>query len=870
MKNFLLLLILLPLFGFAQFTDNFSDGDFTQNPAWTGDISLFTVDNFQLKLNSSSGNDSTYLVTSSSVMDNTEWHFLVRLAFTPSTNNHPCIYLASDNGNLRGPLNGYFIKIGKDGTDNKRIYFYRQSGSSATEIFTSADNLATASNNLLKIKVTRSNTGVWNFYCDPLGGNAYLPQGSVVDATYNTTSNFGILCKYTSSNINKFYFDDFYVGPIIVDNTAPSVTNVNVLSSSQLEVVFDEPVEQLSAENTMHYNVNLGINNPFYAERNTTALNKVTLNFSSSFTQALTYSINIANISDLNGNTLTSQDVSFAYYMPGLHDVVFNELMADPSPPVGLPDQEYIELHNRTDFPINIKNWVLKHSTTTKILPDATIPPDSFIVLVTVAAYPEFSAYGNVAIVDGLSATALTNDGTTLVLYDNNNNIIHALSYTIDWYADNNKDDGGWALELIDPNNPCGGSNNWRASNDPSGGSPGRKNSILAANADIVKPDLLRIGLIDSLNIEVFFSERMSAASLTNPLSYSIDNSIGNPVLITPKEPLFESVVLKLSSEILPNTVYKITLNNSIEDCSGNVLSDKNFAFFGIPESAQPNDVVINEVLFNPPTNGVDYVEIYNRSGKIIDLFSLRLASKDTILNNLTSVKIITESSYLMFPEDYLVLSTNGTIVKSFYNTPNPDNFVNLVSLPSFNVDDGIVVIADAANQEIDMLVYEEKMHYPLLNSFKGVSLERIHFDRASDDKSNWHSASAGVGYGTPAYKNSQFGLIVSADLDAVSVYPDIFSPDNDGHNDVLNIAYKFEEQGYVCNMVIYDAHGRLIKNLVKNELLGTEGIFSWDGITESNLKASIGIYIIYIEVFDLQGNIKKFKKTTVLGGNLN
>ena len=50
---------------FGQFTDNFSDGNFTTNPAWSGDIKNFEVDYFsKLHLNDSAANTS-YLSTAS-------------------------------------------------------------------------------------------------------------------------------------------------------------------------------------------------------------------------------------------------------------------------------------------------------------------------------------------------------------------------------------------------------------------------------------------------------------------------------------------------------------------------------------------------------------------------------------------------------------------------------------------------------------------------------------------------------------------------------------------------------------------------------------------------------------------------------------
>jgi hypothetical protein len=152
------------------------------------------------------------------------------------------------------------------------------------------------------------------------------------------------------------------------------------------------------------------------------------------------------------------------------------------------------------------------------------------------------------------------------------------------------------------------------------------------------------------------------------------------------------------------------------------------------------------------------------------------------------------------------------------------------------------------------------------LISIKGISLERISFDRATEDPSNWHSASHNAGYGTPAYKNSQYAEFTFEDS-PFTITPEIFSPDNDGYNDVLGILYKFDEPGYHVEITIYDSKGRLVKKLVKKEVTGIEGTFLWNGINENNEKAGIGIYIIYSEVKDLQGKIKKYKNTAVLGG---
>ncbi len=75
------------------------------------------------------------------------------------------------------------------------------------------------------------------------------------------------------------------------------------------------------------------------------------------------------------------------------------------------------------------------------------------------------------------------------------------------------------------------------------------------------------------------------------------------------------------------------------------------------------------------------------------------------------------------------------------------------------------------------------------------------------------------------------------------------------------------ESSGFVGNITIFDAQGRIIRLLMQNELLGIEGAISWDGLNNNNEKARIGTYVIYFEYFDLNGNVKALKKACVVAG---
>ncbi len=106
----------------GQFTDDFSNGNFTEDPPWIGDREKFIVDNGQLRLYDDEAG-MAWLSTQSQAVADTQWDFWLRIGFTPSDNNHPRIYLVSDKADLGAPLNGYFIQVGKTGGDNKRIFF---------------------------------------------------------------------------------------------------------------------------------------------------------------------------------------------------------------------------------------------------------------------------------------------------------------------------------------------------------------------------------------------------------------------------------------------------------------------------------------------------------------------------------------------------------------------------------------------------------------------------------------------------------------------------------------------------------------------------------------------------------------------------
>lgn len=854
-----LVFLVVPGIVWAQFSDDFSSGDFT---AWSGDREKFIVENQMLRLNDTQAG-SAWLATQSQVVENTQWEFWTRLAFTPSNNNHPRIYLMSDSQDLTQPLNGYYLRIGKDGTDNKRLYFYRQTGETHTELLEGFNNIADATNNQLRIKVVRDQAGNWELWADPNGGEIFLPQGSVFDDVHISTQWFGLVCNYTVSNANAFFFDDFYVGEIIEDTTLPEITQIRAISQNTLEVTFNKALEPVSAQTITNFYVNRDIGPPSIAIRPEETPNKVILIFPGSFEEGISYVLSVNNLMDFNGNIMRPFTGSFHWYIPSKFDVVFNEIMANPTPPVGLPAHEYIELYNTTDFDIFLESWLLQHGNSMREIPDAVIPARGYIVFTHPAAYESLKNFGNVIAIPGLPATALTNAGTLLALYKPNHELVSWVNYSDQWYANPAKANGGWSLEKTDPYNFCEEAPNWRASNSDTGGTPGQTNSVRAENNDVTPPVLLRAGYEASNRISLFFSESMDDESLSHTANYTLSQGLGNPMEVVIHYPMAQKVELVLAEHMQPGQIYEVSLSNVLTDCAGNPLAE-NKARVAIPQPADSLDLVINEILFNPPDRGVRYMEVYNRSGKVIDLRNYILSSQDTLEGFLTAIRDISSESNLIFPGEYRVMTPEPETVKTQYMTPNPLGFIDM-PLPSMTNTRGIVVVASKGHQIIDRFIYEEDMHYALLADKKGVALERVNYHRPTQSRSNWHSAAQSAGFGTPGFKNSQYSANPEGQQEVFEIYPAVFSPNNDGVDDLLHISYVADNPGYTANITIYDSRGRLIRTIARGRLLGTEDVVTWDGATDNNLKADVGIYIIHIELFNPQGEVTTFRKTAVL-----
>ena len=221
------------------------------------------------------------------------------------------------------------------------------------------------------------------------------------------------------------------------------VSELSVVSATEIELTFNQKIEDSSAQLLANYGFNFDIQ-PILLSKSDSLIN-IRLN------RPLvnnTYTISINNVTNLSGNAKAeSLQVPFKYETATLpRQLIINEIFADPSgdhepDPTVLPNEsndEYIELLNNTPNTINLKGFQLSGGT----IGDFVVGPFDYMILTANSNLSLFQAFGGVA---GVSSwNSLSNNGEQIILTDNLGNIVDSLTYDKSWYQSSDK-----AIDLI-------------------------------------------------------------------------------------------------------------------------------------------------------------------------------------------------------------------------------------------------------------------------------------------------------------------------------------------------------------------------------------------------------------------------------------
>jgi hypothetical protein len=739
----------------AQFSDNFSDGDFTQNPEWNGTTEKFNVNNFELQLNeataSGSGSFKAYLATKSEAVLDASWGCKVRFTGTSalSSSNYVRFYLISDTADLTASLKGYCIVAGGTQRD---VSLYTQNGTTLTKIIDGTDNRLNITPLNVEIKAERDNEGNWKLFSKLDSETDFVLEGTVFNKTFLNAKYSGIYVNYSSGNKDKYFFDDFSV--------------------SGEKYVF---VPQIIERNAL----------------------------------------------------------------------VINEIMADPDPPVALPNAEYIELYNRTDAPIDLAGWQIQVGNNNGTVSQGEIEPHGFLLLCGSTSRNNFLHLGAVAQV--VSFPTLTNSAGLIVLKNSENQVVTFTEYSDKWFGnDNFRKNGGFSLERISPENLHNSAQNWQPSQDNSGGTPCRENSVRAENPDNALPQLSAVSLISENSATLIFNKEMNVNALQNIQNYFSETV--NIISATAELPENKRVIVTFLPELNETDTIEISVKN-LRCVSDFVLESFSFKI-AKPQEILANDLIINELLFHTNDGVSTFAELFNASSKVLDLSEIFVTRRYN--GELDAKKTVTEEHILLFPKKYLLLTDNISSVCTAY-TCDEDALKIECALPSLPNAEGNLVIAKANADIIDEFAYSEKMHQNFVVNPRGVSLERINPYAPTQEPSNWHSASFDENYGTPSRQNSQYFVPKSDSDKNFWLEYETFTPDNDGFRDNLFLKYKLPENGFSLTATVYDAVGHKMRTLCKNAIAAIEGQIVWNALADNGSLCPIGVYVIVVEAVNLK-----------------
>ena len=200
------------------------------------------------------------------------------------------------------------------------------------------------------------------------------------------------------------------------------------------------------------------------------------------------------------------------------YDILINEFMADPTPQVGLPNSEFIELFNRSNKTVDLKDFKIVNGSVSTTLPTFSLKPAAYVVIYTRKTGIDFGIKDTIQVT---KLVALSNPNDTFYLKAPNDTVIDAVTYDLATYQNSKKSDGGFTLERVRTNGYCNNLS-WIATNDLSGGTPGKRNSTAVDSMDKTPPLVERYFVKDDKTLVLTFDKSLNRFLAEQPPQYQI------------------------------------------------------------------------------------------------------------------------------------------------------------------------------------------------------------------------------------------------------------------------------------------------------------------------------------------------------------
>lgn len=800
--------------------ENFEDQDLTQNPSWSGDLDDFTFiedsDNILLRLNAAPSPNRSQIRTASSTAYGS-WEFYVELPAT-STQNRVYIYLMSDDDELDivgsgspGVANGYAIHTGSGHFDLVKIENGQQ-----TEILLSSNSEIQLETGY-QVKVTRDETGLWEIYVgDGFGSEPILDSDSIIDQTFTESSYFGIYVRYSSTNVQGYYFDNITItvveDPEEGDNEDPEDGGDGDGDEDEGGDGDDDGDGDGESEDENDGNEDYSGESDEESEEDSGE------------------SEDEEDSGDSDNDEESDSEETGPIINPG--ELIISEFYYRV--PIhwrteGFDRPQYVELFNRSGNQLNLRNLKISGENIS-INKDLIMESGEYLVMTRgLPVFEHRFGLRNFKEADQFPSFNLTTSDT-ITLENAQGETLEQLTYSASEWGGN-----GVSLERLSFDLSANLRGNWRESMDALTGSPGLANTVIGPTTPPVAES---VSVIAPRTIQVRFSRELDATKSGDLSNYSIDQGI----TLTSVEFFSGGSLLQFRTEqnFQQHTGYKFTYRQ-IEDIFGNReenLNELNFNYenpfqiqsvqmdtfhqlrvqFTLPVNISKNgdaifrlsngsvpveiqfinsktallsfgtefltgsyelivnqiesfvpdlpeqwiiepyssypfyrfddhnigDIVINEFMIRPPDGYPRYIELYNRSGRFLNLKEWQIRRREGATNNGGNISL---NDLPIESGGFLVITTDNHQMNAVFG---PGPWVEIPSFPGLTqtTSDQIRLLSPEGQLQ-EMIEYE-----PSSWGGNGVALERRSLNAPESHPGNWSESLASL-LGTPGLPNS-------------------------------------------------------------------------------------------------------------------
>lgn len=352
--------------------------------------------------------------------------------------------------------------------------------------------------------------------------------------------------------------------------------------------------------------------------------------------------------------------------------------------------------------------------------------------------------------------------------------------------------------------------------------------------ADEMAPVLQDFSYTDS-TFSCFFSETVNVADLSCELP---DNFVEKPSL----NARGNALVFDLKEPLQEGARYEVRLTNC-KDLSGNRLDTT--LVFGLPVPAERGDILFTEIMFAPSTGNSEFVEVVNRSNKVLDLSDYTFATRKKDAEPIFGKRITTKKS-LLFPGEYKVLTKSMEGVCGTYPCPGESAFLVTSNMNAMNNSGGWISLYRFS----DSLLVEEVYFSPefhqegVPNKGTGVSLERV-----SLDEDVWTSASPSTGYASPGLENQAMMAVEDLLFDADKICYPYMDEAGEWH-----LRYELDQSGYLANVKVYSLSGLPVATVAQSTALSVVGELAWNGYSDGGQMLPPAPYIVVMDLLHPSG----------------